>query len=79
MWILERKILVIEPKEAKVVKLIFQKYLGGDGYRAIANSLNKMGYRTIKGNPFSITAVKDILYNPTYSGKIRYNRHVDWE
>ena len=38
-----------------------------------------MGYRTIKGNPFSITAVKDILYNPTYSGKIRYNRHVDWE
>ena len=53
--------------------------MGGDGYRAIANSLNKMGYRTIKGNPFSITAVKDILYNPTYSGKIRYNRHVDWE
>lgn len=74
-----KKGLVIETSEAKIVKLIFTKYLAGNGYRAIANSLNKMGMKTVKGNSFSTTAVKDILHNPTYAGFLRYNRYEEWE
>ena len=73
------KILTIEPKEAQVVQMIFSKYLEGNGYRAIANTLNKMGYKTVKGNTFSTIAIKDILMNPTYTGMLRYNRYEDWE
>ena len=73
------KILTIEPKEAQVVQMIFSKYLEGNGYRAIANVMNKMGYKTVKGNTFSTIAIKDILMNPTYTGMLRYNRYEDWE
>lgn len=43
-----KKQLVIEPEEAKIVRLIYAKYLGGAGYRAIANFLNRQGYQTVK-------------------------------
>lgn len=74
-----KKILSIEPKEAEIVKLIFTKYLSGNGYRAIANALNKLGKKTVRGNSFSTIAVKDILNNPTYAGYLRYNRYEDWD
>lgn len=75
----DKKTLIIEPDEAKIVQLIFKKYLNGNGYRSIANALNKLGYKTVKGNSFSTIAVKDILNNPTYAGFLRYNRYENWE
>ncbi|CBH22632.1 site-specific DNA recombinase (modular protein) [Acetoanaerobium sticklandii] len=70
--------LVIDEREAEIVSLIFKLYISGKGYKAIANDLNKKGHKTVKGNNFSITAVKGILENPTYIGKIRYNQYVDY-
>ncbi|MTI65855.1 MAG: recombinase family protein [Firmicutes bacterium] len=70
--------LKIVPEEAEIVKKVFNLYLDGKGYKAIANRLNKLGYKTIKGNLFGITAIGDIIKNPTYAGKIRFNRYVDY-
>lgn len=71
-------ILEINHNEALIVKKIFEWYASGRGYKSIANQLNHEGYRTKPGNPFSICAVKDILLNPIYNGKIRYNRFENW-
>lgn len=73
------KQLIVEPTEAKVVQLIYAKYLEGNGYRAIANDLNRQGYQTVKGNSFSTTAVKDILHNKVYGGYLEYARYEKWE
>ncbi|SHK53306.1 site-specific DNA recombinase [Paramaledivibacter caminithermalis DSM 15212] len=70
--------LVIVPEEAEIVKKVFNMYISGKGYKAIANRLNKEGYKTIKGNLFGITAISNIISNPTYVGKIRFNRYVDY-
>ena len=70
--------LVINEKEAEIVRTIFKMYSQGNGYKAIANYINKFGYKTKKGNPFSLTAIKDILNNPVYIGKIRYNLRPNW-
>lgn len=70
--------LVVNEKEAEIVRTIFKMYSQGNGYKAIANYLNKFGYKTKKGNPFSLTAIKDILNNPVYIGKIRYNLRPNW-
>ncbi|QIB27944.1 recombinase family protein [Caloranaerobacter azorensis] len=70
--------LEIVPEEAEIVRKIFNLYTEGYGYKAIANRLNKAGYRTVKGNLFGITAISDIISNPTYVGKIRFNRYVDY-
>lgn len=39
---------------------------------------NHAGYKTKTGNSFSTSAIKDILNNPMYCGKIRYNLHENW-
>ncbi|WP_415322907.1 recombinase family protein [Clostridium perfringens] len=70
--------LVINEKEADIVRLIFNEYSNGNGYKAITNKLNKLGYKTKKGNNFSVGSIKDILTNPVYIGKIRYNVRQDW-
>lgn len=70
--------LVVHEKEAEIVRTIFTMYSQGNGYKAIANYLNKFGYKTKKGNSFSLTAIKDILNNPVYIGKIRYNLRPNW-
>jgi len=64
--------------EAKIVRRIFEEYATGRGLKAIANSLNHDKYTTKIGNPFSTCAVKDILDNPVYIGKIRYKRYENW-
>ncbi|MDQ6112747.1 recombinase family protein [Enterococcus gallinarum] len=69
-----RKQLIIKPEEAKIVRLIFAKYLGGDGFRTIASYLNRQDYQTLKKNKFSSAAVRDILQNKIYGGYIEYAR-----
>ncbi|AUD64985.1 hypothetical protein BK011_04565 [Tenericutes bacterium MZ-XQ] len=70
--------LEINEKEAKIIKLIFNLYLKGNGYKAICNELNSKGRLTKKGTYFSINTVKNILSNPLYVGMIRYNLFKDW-
>lgn len=76
----KRKItrLVINQKEAQTVRRIFQLYIEGNGYKSIANQLNKEGYRTKMNNHFSINAVRTILTNPVYEGYIRYDVRRNW-
>lgn len=70
--------LVINEREANTVRLIFQMYTSGHGYKSIASCINKKGYRTKKGKTFSLNAIKIIVTNPVYAGYIRYNVRKDW-
>ena len=70
--------LTINEVEAKSVKLIFEEYSKGKGYKAITNQLNKLGYKTKKGNNFSVGSIREILTNPVYIGKVRYNVRQNW-
>lgn len=68
------KQLKVVPKEAKIVKFIFDKYANEQcGYKKIASELNNTGSRTKKNNYWTIYAVKTILTNPIYIGKIKWN------
>ena len=42
------------------------------------NRVNQEGHRSKKGNPFATATIKEILKNPVYIGKIRYNLRQDW-
>ncbi|MGU3471881.1 recombinase family protein [Paenibacillus sp. D51F] len=63
--------LEIVAEEADLVRHIFQLYADGLGLKAITNRLNREGFRTKKGLSFGIAAVRGILTNPNYIGKIR--------
>lgn len=70
--------LEINEKEAEIVRFIFNEYSKGKGYKAITNQINKLGYKTKKGNSFAVGAIRDILTNPVYIGEIRYNVRQNW-
>lgn len=65
--------LKINEYEATAVRLIYDMYLNdGIGYNEIANRINDLGYRSKKNTLFIGKVVNDILHNPIYIGKIKY-------
>ena len=74
-----KKELVVNPKEAEVVKLIYKLYAQGKGLRAISNYLNKAGYKTKRNRHFSINGVAQILDNVIYNGKISWLKFENWD
>lgn len=66
--------LKIKEDEAEVVRMIFDLYVNQNWGRVnIARHLNEMGLRTIKGNLWKQDAIKDLLENEHYIGKVRWN------
>lgn len=78
--------MVIEPEEAKIVRLIYDEYLRTSSPKAVQRLLegkdirgrewvSKKGLRH-GGRPLSIAVIRDILQNPIYIGKLRYRGKV---
>lgn len=67
---LKNGVLVIEPKEAEAVKLMFKLYLEGYGTQKIAITLEKMGFKSRFNRKLTYTSVMGVLRNETYTGDI---------
>ncbi|WP_338406629.1 recombinase family protein [Wolbachia endosymbiont (group A) of Longitarsus flavicornis] len=67
------KELIINEKEAKLVKHIFERYIELKSMAELARELNSQGYRTKgKSDIFKKATVRRIITNPIYMGKIRH-------
>ncbi len=61
-------------EEAQIVEKIFNMYAYNDiSINEVAEQLNSGGYKPRKANEWTISAIKDILSNPVYIGKLRWN------
>lgn len=72
-WDKNIKKLVVNPDEAKIVRKMVDLALLGYSSRQIADKLNKLGYRTRKGNPFRTDKVLRTLQNRVYLGEAKYS------
>lgn len=71
--------LVIEPREAEIVKLIFDRYDKKTPMLKIAEDLNAEGYRTRKGTTFQAASIRSIIQNrPLYEGMYKYGKGMNW-
>lgn len=61
---------VIIPEEAKIVRRVFEDYLGGKGMTLIAKELNEEGILTRKGNTWTPCTIKLLLRNYAYTGNL---------
>lgn len=68
--------LTIKEEEAKVVRLIVDKYLNGYGANKICKYLNERQIRTKAGNVWSDNPLIQLLKNPIYSGTIKWGDEV---
>lgn len=67
----EEKKYVIIPEEAEAVRRMFQMYIEGVPFRLIAQNLNQEGIRTVLGNEFQESSVRQMIFNEVYAGDIR--------
>ena len=75
--------LVVDPEQGPVIAEIFDRFLAGAGYKEIANELNRPGgppppshvdsKRNTSGK-WAKTTIKSMLENPTYTGRLYWNR-----
>ena len=66
--------LVINPGQAKVVKRIFDDYLGGKGSFVIAKDLNAEGVETVAGGGWHSSTILGILKNEKYMGDAKLQK-----
>jgi site-specific DNA recombinase len=72
----ECQILIRDETEFPGLLMAFEQYATGKhSDNDIAGLLNKAGYRSKTGRPFSKETVRDILQNQTYLGKIKYQEY----
>ena len=77
-WVMDgrkkRPSLKINEREAEAVRMIFDLYGNENwGLKRIALHLNKLGYKTRKGKPWSTATLRNILENVQYTGKVIWN------
>ncbi|MFT8889569.1 MAG: recombinase family protein [Ethanoligenens sp.] len=74
--------LSVVPETAEIVKLIFSLYVYGEtqngehrrlGIQQVARRLNEMHIPPIRHDYWQKETIRDLLINPTYAGKIRWN------
>ncbi len=70
---MQNKQLVISEEQAEIIRDIFDRFLKGEGYLAIAKHINSLGIKTNRGNKFENRTVEYIIRNPVYCGYIRWN------
>ncbi|GAA4717173.1 recombinase family protein [Brevibacillus fulvus] len=70
---IQNGMLVPQPFEAEIVKLIFAKFLSGASLQQIARQLNQLGLRGKTGAAWSPTTLSHLLQNHVYYGALRWN------
>ena len=75
VYVDRRPTLEICEEEAAVIRMVFDMYVYRNmGSGAIAEELNRMGLRPRESDCFSRSTIMFFLTNPTYTGKIIWNR-----
>ncbi|MFA7151667.1 MAG: recombinase family protein [Candidatus Paceibacterota bacterium] len=72
----ENKKLVIEKKEAEIVKSVYENYLNSGSLFKIYDDLKEKGVKNKFGNYLSKSNLEHILRNITYSGKVRHRGQI---
>lgn len=72
----EDKHLVVNEKEAEIVRFIFQSYVDGMSKSEIAAECNRRGWRTRAGKPFTLNSFYKTLTNRIYIGTYVFKNEV---
>lgn len=73
-YVNEDRLLSVNEDEAKIVRLIFDRYANGYTYDEIIKELNDKNYHTKNGKIFGKNSLYSILTNEKYMGVFVYNK-----
>jgi len=79
--------MIVNAKQAEIVKYIFAEVLSGKGTQKIADDLNRKGIPSKRGGRWTATTIRGILTNEKYTGDVilqktytdsHFNRHTNY-
>ena len=79
--------MVVNPKQAEVIKFIFAESLLGKSAQEIVHDLNHKGIPSKKGGSWTAVTIRGILSNEKYTGDVilqktytdnRFNKHINY-
>jgi len=74
---IEKGIVKVNPKQAKIVRMIFGDYVSGLGCTAIASKLRRLGVKSLRGGIWNSDIVAQIIKNEKYMGDaLLQKKHV---
>jgi len=68
----ENKKLIVNPKEAEIVRMIYETYITTGSLSKIYNELKTSNIRNRQGEFFNKSHLENILRNVVYTGKVKY-------
>lgn len=71
----EQGSLIVNEKEADIVRLIYEMYLNGTGMHRIAKELNVLGIPTITGSKWNECTIRGMLKNEKYKGDCHLQKY----
>ena len=71
----EQKKYTLIPEEAEAVRWMFRMYLEGRSLRCIAENMNQAGIRSVRGNKFTESTVRQLIINEVYAGDVRRQKY----
>lgn len=63
-------------EEATAVRLMYQMYLDGYGFRAIADKMDELGVKPIRSKSWNFNTIKAILINEIYIGNYQWSDYT---
>ena len=68
----ENKKLIVNPKEAEIVRMIYETYITTGSLSKVYNELKTSNIRNRQGEFFNKSHLENILRNVVYTGKVKY-------
>ncbi len=72
----ENKKLIINKKEAEIVRMIFKTHIETGSVVEVYDLLKEKNIKNRQGKPFYKTALGFLLKNPVYAGKVKHNNQI---
>ena len=72
----ENKKLIINKKEAEIIRLIFETYIETGSVNRVYDFLKDKNIKNRQGKPFYKTVLSFLLRNPVYAGKVKHNDKI---
>jgi hypothetical protein len=72
----ENKKLIINKREAEIVRMIFETYIETGSVAKVYDLLKEKNIKNRQGKPFYKTTLSFILRNPVYVGKVKHNDKI---
>lgn len=69
-YIIKERQFKLIPEEAETVRIIYKRFLSGEGSLLIARYLNENGYKNVSGKKFTPHNIMSILNNYTYTSNL---------